>query len=357
MAEPLFSFQEVERILEGILANKSLCKVASRSGFKFVVFSHASMDETIQSRYVKEKATLEAMDLGLPSREELEKTLANKKLVPAEDEKKILELEERVTAQNRLLQLTKIEARRKEILDNVERYEKEIHQLRSKASGLMYMSAESKADEESLLYLAWVSTYDVMGSRYWDSFQKFEDETDLVIRNSVLDSFLKFNTGLPTATIRFLARHSLWRIRYSAALKMGGPLFSRGLEDLTPDQLNLLYWSNYYQSIYEMLPDEQPDSETIENDEALDAYMEALFKRRDQERNEGRVKRSSGNKKGKLSAWDRGEELIITANHPEYFKMQYSEERVKAGEGTSEIEVMAPNSRRARNRASARRNR
>lgn len=354
MAETL-SYQEVEKLLESILVNKKLTKVSSRKGDMFVLFSHPTTEETIQSRYIREKALLEALEIGIPTREQLEQRLQDHKIFTDEDEKKITETEDKLAAQRRLLQLTKIEGRRKDVEENIARYEKEIEVIRSKSRNLFYMSAESKADEESTLYVAWVASHKIDGSKQWASFQDFENETDLVLRNSIIESFVKFNAGLSTQTIRFLARHNLWRIRYAAALKVGGPLFPKGLSDLTPDQLGLLYWSNYYQSIFEMLPDDQPGSDLIADDAALDSYMESYFKRRETERNEGRVKRASG--KGKLSAWDKGEELIITANHPEYFKMQYSEERIKAGEGTTDVEVIAPNSRRARNRAAARRGR
>jgi hypothetical protein len=128
--------------------------------------------------------------------------------------------------------------------------------------------------------------------------------------------------------------------------------------DWTPDQIALIYWSSYYQHIYELLPDDRPEDSIISDDEALDAYMEALYKKKEEERNEGKVKRRGGNsKKGKLSAWDRGEELIITAAHPEYMNMKYTEERIKASADTSDVEVISPHGKRARERAQTRRNR
>lgn len=356
MAEELLSYQEVEKALDSIIHNKFLVQVKSRDRSEFLIFCHPTSDEIIQSRCVREKALLEAQSLGLPSLEELQGRLDKSQIISPADQEKIKKLEEQITGQKRVLQLTKIEGRRKTIFENIERMEKEIDEVRSKGEDLLLLSAEKKADEEALLYLAWSATYDVYGDKYWATFRDFENETDIIFRAEVIAEFAKFNQGQTTKTLRYLARHSLWRIRYTSALKIGGSLFERGLEDLTPDQLALLYWSNYYQSIYEMLPDDQPDSDTINDDEALDAYMERYFKQKEQERNEGKVKRQGAGNKKKLSAWDRGEELIITANHPEYMNMAYTEERVKA-EGASDVEVIAPNSRRARNRAQARRNR
>jgi hypothetical protein len=210
------------------------------------------------------------------------------------------------------------------------------------------MTRERKADEESFLYLAWASAYTVTGERFWKTFEDFESTTSFDIRSSLLEEFAAFNVGFSSEKIRFLARHSLWRIRYVASMKTNQTLFGDNALDLTPDQLSLLYWANYYQSIYEMMPDEQPPQEIINDDAKLDEYMNSYFEQREQEKNEGKAQSRSQSKK--LNAWDKGEELIITPSHPDYMKLAYTKQRVKAAEGTSEVEIISPNSRRARNK-------
>lgn len=344
------SFQEVEELLESILNDRKLIKLDSQWGPEFVIFSHPTADEVLHSRYRRERALIEAQKEGLPSIADMDKLLSEREVVSPEDTQKLKELEDKITAQRRLLQLTKISGRRKPIEETIEHYIKEMRELEAKRDSFYYLTQEKKADEESVLYLAWASAHSIDIQKYWSTFQDFEDETDLILRNNVILEFSSFNRGLPSKTVRYLARHSLWRIRYTAALKIGGSLFSRDLDDLTPDQLNLLYWSNYYQSIYEMLPDDQPDEETIKDDDALDKYMETYFKRREAERNEGKIRKTgSTSKKGKLSAWDRGEELVVTPAHPQYMSLSYSEKRVKSGDGSNEVESVSPNSRRARN--------
>lgn len=345
------SFQEVEETLEGILNNRKLVKIETPADVKFIVFSYPTADEILYSRYTREKALLAAKEEGLPSIEDIDKMLTEREIVGGEDQDKIKELEDKLVAQRRLLQVTKIPGRRKPIEEAIENYSKEINELKAKGESYYYLSQEKKADEESMLYLAWAASYSIEGEKYWATFEDFENETDLFLRNQLIQEYVLFNRGSSVKTIRYIARHSLWRIRYVAAQKTGGPLFVRGLDDLTPDQINLLYWSNYYQSIYEMLPDDQPDEDIIKDDESLDHHMEAYFKRRQAERNEGKVtRRGAASGKGKLSAWDKGDELIVTPAHPEYMAISYSEERVKAEEGSSEVEAISPNSRRARNR-------
>jgi len=90
-----------------------------------------------------------------------------------------------------------------------------------------------------------------------------------------------------------------------------------------------LYWSNFYQSIYEMMPDDQPDDSVIKDDEALDSHMELYFKKREEERKDSKSSKRGVGSQSKLDAWDRGDELIITPAHPAYHDLQYSEERLK----------------------------
>jgi len=351
MAEEL-SFQEVEELLESILNDKKLIKLDILSSrVEFVIFSYPTADEILHSRYRREQALLEAQEQGLPSIEAMDQILADREITSSEDQQTIKELEEKISGQRRLLQLTKIAGRRAPIEEAISKYLTEIEELNAKRESFYYLTQEKKADEEAMLYLAWAVSRSIDGSKYWNNFEAFENERDLDFRNTLLIEFSQFNRGLASSKIRYIARHSLWRIRYTAALKIGGSLFNRDLDDLTPDQLNLLYWSNYYQSIYEMLPDEQPDEDTIKDDEALDVFMEAYFKRRESDTNEGKVKRrGAASKKAKLSAWEKGEELIITPAHPEYMSLAYSEQRVKSPDGASDVEVVSPNSKRAKNK-------
>lgn len=342
------SFQEVEELLESIVNNKKLTKVQSRNKVIFVVFSHPSSQDILLSRHVRETTLIETEEMGLPSAEDTAKIVEKKGVFTDEDRDKIERLQEKLTAQNRILQLTKIEGRRKPVLANIEKIEKEIAEVESKKDSYYVLSREYKADEASLLFLSWAATYNLDGSRFWSSFEDFEDEKDLTLRTSVVNNYSKFNSGLDVSYIRHIARHTLWRIRYSTALKTGGSLFPGGLHDLTTDQQSLLYWSNYYQSIYEMLPDERPDDDIIDDDDELDKFMDVYFKRREQDRNQGRLNRHSQGS-DKLSAAE-GQEVIITQAHPEYMKMVYSEERIKSKDGSSEVEVLNPHSKRVRDR-------
>lgn len=343
------SFQETEALLESVIFNKHLVQLECDDGVEFVVLSHPSSQDLLLSRYMRDKALLAAKEEGLPTLAEAEANLD--KVTSQEDKDKLKELQDKLSAQEKVLEVTAIEARRESVRENIERLKLEIDRAQNKAQNYLYMSQERKADEESFLYLAWASAYSVTGERFWKTFEDFENSNRFDLRSSLLEAFSKFNSGLPSDKIRFLSRHNLWRIRYVASMKTNQTLFGDGALDLTPDQLSLLYWSNYYQSIYEMMPDEQPPQEIINDDDKLDEYMNSYFEQREKDSIEGRAEdRSKTGRPQKLNAWEKGEELIITPSHPDYMKLAYSKERVKTAEGTSEVEVIAPNSRRSRNR-------
>ena len=346
------SYQQTEELLECIINNKKLVQVDSRNGKVFIVLSYPSSQEILLSRYTRAAALLEAEKEGLPSRAEIAEVIDKRGIINEEDREKIKELENKLVAQRRLLSLTKISARRKTVEETISRLSQEIEHIKSQGDNLYTLTREYRADEVALLYMAWASTYTVGGEKWWSSFHAFESETDLLFRSSTITQYAMFNQGLSVAEVRFAARHVLWRIRYTAALKIGGPLFPQGLYDLTPDQQSLLYWSNYYQSIYEMLPDDRPADDIIQNDEELDAYMESYFKNAEKERNEGRLKRGARGS-GRLTTQN-SDEIIVTANHPDYLSTVYSDKRIGADEKTSEVEVISPHGRRAQNRRAAR---
>lgn len=348
-------FQKVEEYLENILNNQSLSKVMSKDGTIFVVFSHPDARDVLKSRHIREIALAEAEEAGLPSVEDIDDLIENGGVIKPETEAEIRDVSAKMKAQEKLLSMTRLPGRRIPIEEALQRLSDRLDELHSEAAGLYYLTSEKKADEVAMLYMAWASTYTLDGERFWEDFQGFEEEVDLKLRASILQKFSYFNAGYKIKLVRYIARHSIWRIRYVAATKLGGRLFTRDYNDLTTDQLSLLYWSNHYQSIYEMMPNDQPDEDVIKDDEALDHYMEVYFKQREEEKNEGKVNRTGASSSAKkLSAWERGDELIITSNHPQAAVMQYSEQRIKAGEGTTDVEVVDPRSRRGRNRAKAR---
>jgi hypothetical protein len=89
--------------------------------------------------------------------------------------------------------------------------------------------------------------------------------------------------------------------------------------------LNLAYWSNFYQNIYEMMAKDRPPDSIIDDDDALDAYMKAFYEERSREDAAERDKSRHSNR-GKLSAFNK-EEVIVTKSHELYEDIEYTKPR------------------------------
>ena len=100
----------------------------------------------------------------------------------------------------------------------------------------------------------------------------------------------------------------------------------------------LLYWSHYYQSINEMMPDDRPSDEIIEDDQALDAYMKDWQAERSREATASRAKK--GQRYGEKSAWDHGETLVMRSN-PMHKDIEYSETLAEksSGDGAASVDA------------------
>jgi hypothetical protein len=149
--------------------------------------------------------------------------------------------------------------------------------------------------------------------------------------------------GKTTEEVRYIARNNLWRISYVIAQKTNTPLFSGAVINLTPDQANLGWWSGYYDSIWQMMPDDQPDEGTIQDDQALDKYMEELHKERSKER----VAARAGKKYGTSSALNMKEVLVMRDN-PDYLDFNYDKVPAKSGTDKGLKEEAPPGSKAAR---------
>jgi hypothetical protein len=187
------------------------------------------------------------------------------------------------------------------------------------------LSAEVKAEEERYDYYCRTCTYVHDGSQlYWETYIDFINDLDLDFKQNVLNSFVGFLNGIPTEIVRYIARSNIWRIRYVTSLKTSEALFGIPTSDYSDDMLNLVFWSNYYQNIYEMMPDDRPSDSIIDDDDALDAYMNSFYEEKEKETKVRNYKRDRGN--SKLSAFDQ-EEVIVTRFNELYEDIKYDTPR------------------------------
>lgn len=313
---------EVERYLDQICSRSKIVDINNKT----ILFKYPTTDDMIKARIVYDKEYKRCLDEGLLPIDKMQKLLKDRKLINESDQRELSSLKDKLEAQKVLLaKTTKVKANQDRIKGIIHELESKIHEIESKEKSTLSMTAESKAEEAKLLFLCWSCCYDFDTEElYWKLYKEFINENDIVFREKLISEFILFYAGIPTPQIRAIARSNLWRIRYVTSLKTSEPLFGVPTSEYTSDMLNLAYWSHYYQNIYEMMPEDQPSEFIIEDDEALDAYLNDYYKERSQEIAARKNKKGLG--RGKLSAFN-NEEVIVTKSNELYEDIEYDKPR------------------------------
>lgn len=312
---------KIERYLNCIFTGKEVIQI----GDICILLKQPDNNMKLLANNAYDKTYKEALDEGILPIKELEKLIIERKLFTAKDEEQVNSLRSKLEAQLILLsKTTKVKANADRIKGIIKDLREQISDIERKKYSKLAMSAETKAEEERASYLCWLCAYKLgVDELYWVSYEDFLNEIDLVFRSKTLTKFLKFYGGIDTKIIRYIARSSLWRIRYVTSQKVSESLFGVPTSQYTNDMLNLAYWSNFYQNIYEMLPESRPSDLIIDDDEALDAFMKSHYEERNRE---DAAKRSKNRTQGKLSAFD-SEEVIVTQSNELYEDIEYNEPR------------------------------
>lgn len=312
--------------LEGLIRKISLGKeYIYLNNYTFVVVSFPNNDIITKAELLYDKAYNEALKEGLLPVKELEKLIEKRGLFTSEDQIKIDNLYSKLEAQKVLLSKTlKVRANRDRIKNTITKLENEINQLLYKKYSKLSMSAESKAEDLKVKYMCWLCTHKEDNTLYWDTFESFLNDSREDLKDTILSTFNSLYRGLDITTIRYIARSAIWRVRYTNSVKTSDPLFNTPSTQYTSDQLNLVYWSNFYDQVYSMLPEDRPSDEVINDDSLLDAFMDDYYKELS---NSHAIARSNKAKtKGAMSAFD-AEEVIVTQFNELYEEIEYDKPR------------------------------
>ena len=218
----MLTTEEVERYLNCIFTGQSLFNLDGR----LLVFRQPGNDIQAKADLVYDKAYKRATSSGMLPIAELEILIRERGIFTQEDEDELENLKSKRFAQEVLLgKTTKIAAKQERLKKIIADLDTKILTLHAKKTSKLNMSAESKAEEERALFLCWSCITDEDGEKCWPTFESLLNETDIGIRDSILSAFLRFRAGIETKIIRYLARHSLWRIRYVTSQKVSDPLF------------------------------------------------------------------------------------------------------------------------------------
>ena len=318
------SYEELDGYIQQICSGKKFTYVKNHLGQEMpLIFVYPTLENQQIADHIYKGSLQLAQEEELPSMKEMEEIVRSRGLFTEVDEAKIKKLHSRIEGQRFLLSKTiRVPANTTRIKDNIERLQKEIQKIELKRELNYELTQERKAAEEKFLFLTRCGVLDpINNTPYWKNEEMFNGEKDFVLRKRVFLEYIIFAHGLTQPVIRYIARSNLWRIRYVTAIKTGDSLFGRPINQYTVDQLTLMYWSHFYQSVYEMLPDDRPSESIIEDDEALDAYMKDWQAEKSRDSTASKAKKN--NKYGQNSAWDHKETLVMKSN-PMHQDIEYS---------------------------------
>lgn len=317
------SYEELDEYITTVSTGIKLVRVSAASGGNIdLLFKQPTSEDRMFARFVYKQTYAQAKTEGLKTVSEMEEIMLKRGIISEEYFEEIKSLEKKLEAQRTILAKTyRVKARQERLVGIIQGLEEELRAKKQKRDKLLGITAEAKANEARLFYLCSKCVFKSEKERLWETEKDFNSEKDLTFRMEALSEFADFVAGLPTSLVRYIARSNLWRVRYLTSVKTGADLFGRPISEYTPDMINLLYWSHYYQSIYDMMPDDQPDEEIVDDDSALDAYMDDYYKRIKNERASRRGKSS-----GKLDAFDKNE-VIVTPSHDLHKDFDYDKPR------------------------------
>jgi hypothetical protein len=324
MAIDLDSLKE-STVIDVIVSSKIYTKVIYGTKERVLCIIYPYGDDKLYSDFLYDSYYNNAVEDGILPRKELECVIKSRGLITEKEEFREEELVKLIKGQQALFTKMRFAKDKKDkVGKNIERLKLELSKLRRKFNSFYTLTAESVATEVKLNYLCWAASYNMSGkSRMWETYEDFDLEKDMKLRSDVISEIMSVLIGFSEKTLRKIARHVEWRIRYTSSVKVALPLFSRKPEDYTKDQLALVYWSNFYQNIYEMMPDDRPDDDVIENDTMLDAYMEEYYKGIEQNRTISRSRGMGSN------AFD-SDEVIVTRFSELYEQLDYDDPREAA---------------------------
>jgi hypothetical protein len=302
--------ERIEQIIERILWGKSIVDVQDGDGRNHtIILRSCTIREANYAQYIYDNALQEGLDAGLMSHDDLIKQYSELELWTKEHDDRIEALEHGIkllgveikNAQYFTAKKKKIERRRKQAIE-------ELDQMRRDKAKLLAISAENRAEEIKRRYIVFMSTETHEEKPQWQNEQAFLDETDHDFIFNIAVAYYN-NNMFDTATLRYIARNGAWRFRWAAS-KNGTNLFGRSISEWSEMQNMIVYWSQYYDSVYESL--DRPSDDIIGDDAACDAWIEEQNK-----------KNKSGNKKtGLKKEYECEEQFIMVGGEEDAKKVQ-----------------------------------
>lgn len=263
---------DVEKAAKSILWGRSLVRVCDGNG-ETCTFTLRSLtlEEQNEMEFLKDTVLQECEDEGILFHDEMEQILEETGAWTDEDDNRIASLEREVRKCKHGIKQAEFNKTKRKILEKkMSGLEAELSSLIGQKSSLFSLTAERRAEEFTRRYIIMRSSTDKFGKQIWGTEGDFLSSTDSELIDNLTIAYIEHHV-MSEASIRKIARSGSWRFRWAAS-KNGESLFGKPVAEWTQMQDQLVYWSQYYDYVYES-PD-RPNEMVIESDAALDAWVE-----------------------------------------------------------------------------------
>lgn len=308
------SEEEVHNLINELLSSERIEYIEEYK--EFIVFKVPTSSEMIYADCIEKQTLEQALKQGCVSEDNLPEEFSHT-FFSVEDAEALNELETKIEGYKLLLsKRIKGTDLYKRDVDKLKELEEKKDLLLLKKSEASQYTAEYVAKEEKILTLLSLSALDLERRKKWSSKEELLDRRSVSYVYTLLNKFLSFYWGPEVSTIRQIARSGEWRNIYLSAMKANIDIFGKSIKDLSSVQIQLLSWSMYYQSVYDLPFSDRPSEDIINNDDSLDNYMEQLSKKLKAE--EKSIGKNSAKFKNKASESDH---VIVSAESQDYVRL------------------------------------
>lgn len=261
----------IEKLIRKIMWGKSIVTIDGNT----YILRQLSVKEQNYIDYLYDKELEESAKLDLITEAELKQIFHNDASWTHDDEVAIQtfkkEIQKCEIEKAGIRKSAKTMIYLKKLNKKIGKITEQLNKLLNTRFSLFKDSAESRAEELSRKLTAFYCLQDIDENQNWKTIEQFNDCTDLLFVNNIIMKY--FSTCfLDITTIRLIARNPVWRYKWDMCKNNVRDLFGCSMYDLSYDQNNLVYWSQVYDSVYGAY--ERPPRSVINNDAALDGWLE-----------------------------------------------------------------------------------
>lgn len=296
----------INQVIERILWGKSFVDVldSEEHPHAFILRS-LSIKESNFINYIYRRELDIALHEGVLSFDQLKRLYESVGIWTPDHEKQIDDfVKQEKILQNQIKDFEFITAKKKRAERELKELKDKVVELNQTKISLFNCSAETRAEEVMRRYMTMLSTEDIRENAFWPTENDFLMESDFVMVYNLAIAYFK-NNMFDEATVRKIARSPAWRVKWSA-FKNGANLFGRSVPDWSEMQNYLVYWSQFYDFVFESI--ERPSDAIINSDEACDVWVRDQTKKLS---NTGNSKKNMFGTKKATSHKDHQEQFIM----------------------------------------------